>query len=236
MLRIVALVAGLLAGVGFASAHGLSGPDAAEVLGRVLGPDAGVSATVEVTTSNPRDPGPRTSEWRYYYRNGQTRIEPILTKDTGVSRESLDEMSRAGTDVRAVLLRPDGRYVLYPKVRAYHPQPMPSQDQGGLLLRGPEGAKPVEVGRETVHGHPCRKYEVQPVNSDVDVTFTKWEADDMNGFPVQVAVHHADDVMTFFFRELDRKPPDASLFELPADYKRYESFKDFDDSLKQAAH
>jgi hypothetical protein len=206
------------------------------VLGRVLGPDAGVSATVEVTTSNPRDPGPRTSEWRYYYRNGQTRIEPILTRDTGVSRESLDEMSRAGTDVRAVLLR--ARRAVRPLSEGprLSPAANPVSGPGRASSSRSEGAKPVEVGRETVHGHPCRKYEVQPVNSDVDVTFTKWEADDMNGFPVQVAVHHADDVMTFFFRELDRKPPDASLFELPADYKRYESFKDFDDSLKQAAH
>lgn len=235
MLRIAVLVAGLVAAAGPAFAYGLSGPDAAEVVAGVLGPNAAFSATAEVTTSIPREPRPRTSEWRYFYRNGQTRIEPILSKDTGVTPEVLHQMTNEGTDVRIILLRPDGRYVVYPKVRAYHSYPTPPPDHEALL-QGPKGAKPVDRGRETVHGHPCRKYDLPPVNSDTDVTFTKWEAEDMDGFPVQVEVHHADDVMTFFFREVDRKPPAASLFELPGDYKRYETYKDFESSLQQPAH
>src|SRR5262245_22941733 len=234
MLRIVVLVAGLLAAAN-AFAHGLSGPDAAEVGAGILGPNAACSATAEVTTSTPREPRPRTSEWRYFYRNGQTRIEPVLSKDAGVTPEVLHQMTTQGTDVRIILLRPEGRYVVYPKVRAYHPYPTPTADLEELL-HGPKGAKPVERGHETVHGHPCRKYELPAVNSDEDVTFTKWEAEDMDGFPIQVEVHHADDVMTFSFREVNRTPPEASLFDVPADYKRYETYKDFESSLQQPAH
>jgi hypothetical protein len=215
-------------------AHSLGVVDAADAMAEVLGPDLAFTATAEVFKLAPSASEPRRSEMRFAYRDGRTRLEPDFTTDTELPAELLREMTEKSTNERVILLGPEGGYVVYPKLGAYHPQQLAREEKKSSSTPT-HVARATELGREVVRGHPCRKVELRDDGDSRQLVITKWEAEDMAGFPIQIEIRHGAGAVTFLFDDVEREEPSPALFEIPKTYKAYASPTDLDDSLTKPA-
>jgi hypothetical protein len=84
-----------------------------------------------------------------------------------------------------------------------------------------------ELGKDTIENHPCRKSKLvftakDGLTSDALV----WEATDLKDFPIQYQTVDEGQTTTTTFTDIKQGKPDATLFELPASYKRYGSIQE----------
>lgn len=152
--------------------------------------------------------------------DGKIRMYMDLGKLGGglIDPAAIAVMRRIGQDRWISIDRPDQNksYEIYPVRRAYIEKPFdPSADSG------PEPTRTLQ-GRETVAGHFCNKYQIA-FGTNVDVVGTVWEATDLNGFPVQMEFSKDKVRMKIIYHDIVLGPQDASLFEVPTNYIRYDS-------------
>ena len=79
-----------------------------------------------------------------------------------------------------------------------------------------ESAEFKEVGKETVQGQECVKYEAANERG-----MTLWWVNAETRFPVQMTDEERGS--TFEWSEFSAEVPDASLFEIPADYQKLDA-------------
>ena len=84
----------------------------------------------------------------------------------------------------------------------------------------PAGAKieRVPVGQETLEGHPCHVEDITvTVEGEANPRRMKfWEADDLQGFPIQVQWQNFKNKATATFKHVSLEKQDTSLFMRPA--------------------
>jgi len=81
-----------------------------------------------------------------------------------------------------------------------------------------------ELGKESVAGHACVKNKVIVTDNAGKATeFTVWNASDLKKFPVQIVSVQNDNTMTMIFKDVQLSPPDASQFDPPPGYRKYDS-------------
>jgi outer membrane lipoprotein-sorting protein len=91
-----------------------------------------------------------------------------------------------------------------PQVRVYDPNNPCSVEEGTTCKK---------VGTETVDGHPCDKWEFTGKDAQ-----TVWIAQDLH-FPIKT--QHADG-STIEFTNIKPGPQDASVFQVPAGYQKFD--------------
>jgi hypothetical protein len=73
---------------------------------------------------------------------------------------------------------------------------------------------------ETINGHSCKveNYTVRPKGgSSISVKMKLWEAEDLNGFPIQMEIEpSAMPKLTLKYTDVSFERPDPKLFQLPA--------------------
>jgi hypothetical protein len=57
-------------------------------------------------------------------------------------------------------------------------------------------------------------------------TMFTWQATDLSDFPIKSEMQSGSDTVTTLFKNIKLSKPDAALFELPSDYKRYGSMQE----------
>lgn len=162
------------------------------------------------------------------YESGKFRVELNFSDIQGNPAVGplTNQMKAMGVDKSITIFRPDTKisYSVYPDISAYAPTPFEDPDDGK-----PASAFRIrtrELGKETVDGHPCVKKKAV-VSDDQDKTreFTIWNATDLKQFPIKIEMTKGGYTMRMLFRNVKLSKPDAALFDLPSNYKKYDSLE-----------
>lgn len=200
---------------------------ALERIGRLFGKTAAFTATGHVTVLD--GSGLETvSEMEYAALDGRLRMDIDITKTKTtrkgkpVKKRSDDNegMASLGLNKFVTLVLPDkdATYLIYPGLKAYCQAPKKKSN-------GPDGKTDwKEAGPDTIDGHPCIKYTVTTAGSTEQTT--AWKATDLNDFVIQTVSIADGETTTVKFANIKPGKPAASLFELPAEYRRYGSVQE----------
>jgi hypothetical protein len=210
-------------------AAGLSGPPPGPRFSghwaKLFGDNSAFSATLEMQTQDKSGqtlivPGKVAST------EGKSRFEMDIAqiKGGGLGPQAATQMKAVGMDRMVSITRPDKKVacLLYPGLQAYLETPM--QDAS---LTGPESdfkVESVELGKETIDGHPCVKNKVVVTDKDgAKHESTVWNATDFKSFPLKIEATEEGRSLTLLFIDVQLAKPDGGQFDPPADFKRYDS-------------
>lgn len=202
------------------------GPSMSGSMKKVFGEHTAFSANLEMQYQGKSSSGGMTMPGKMAALDGKSRFEMDMTQMKGgqMSPESAAQMKQMGMGSMITISRPDKKlnYMVYPGLQAYTENPMSDPDAGK-----PESDFKVEVtelGKETVDGHPCVKNKVIVTDKEEKKhEFTVWNATDLKKFPVKLETVERANTVVMLFKDVKLAKPEASLFEPPSDFKRYES-------------
>jgi len=164
--------------------------------------------------------------------NGQTVTTRNLIARDGELRCA---ESQVASKTIAYLERPEGRFVLLPDEKIYAEvtpgSELPASDDDDALERSPEGLLHAEtgkssyqaLGKEAIGGRNADKYRVvvnAPDAGNVSVSETLIWIDGALGMPIKSESKSADGTRVLMELSDISVDVDASLFEIPSDYKK----------------
>ena len=198
-------------------------PDPCAALGKFFTRDTAFTASATVVTTGKKKSDNSTMTMLFAVSGGNMRNEMDLTKMSGVRASDLDGMKQMGMDKMIILKVADKQaaYIVYPNLQSYCD--MPAGRKGN-----PEGkVDKTELGRDTVENHPCTKSKLTFTDKDGRTSEALvWEATDLKNFPIQYQTVDEGQTTTTTFTDIKSGKPAASLFELPASYKKYGSMQE----------
>jgi hypothetical protein len=202
----------------------MPGPGYNSAMARLFGNNPVFSADVEIQSGSPDHPQ-MTIPGKMVVDGTKSRFEMNLADAKGgqASPEMAAHMKAMGMDKTITISRPDNKmtYLVYPGLSAYTTM---AQQESDASKSDAFKVDTTELGKETVDGHPCIKNKVV-VTDDHGKTHesTVWNATDLKGFPVKIMTSEGGTAATLLFKNVNTSKPDASLFEPPSGYKKYDS-------------
>jgi len=204
--------------------------DPGEQLAKIFGKNTAFSATAHTTIKTAQGKEAQTMEYSYAMLDGKVRTEMDLMKMHGANMgpDAMAQMKQMGMDRTVHIFVPDKKlaYMIYPSLNAY------CEMNTAQMTGQKEGKEPkieeTELGKDTVDGHPCVKSKIVVTDdSGRKSESLVWKATDLQGFPLQTQATTEDgSVMTTTFKDINQTKPAASLFEPPADFKRYANMQE----------
>ncbi len=209
----------------------LAVPAFAQELADILGKDTAFSAKAHQALTDQSGTELFAVDSNYAYLDGDVRTEsdmgkmqsPLMSPDSAAARKQI------GRYFATVSIRIHDKhltYTLFPAVKAYCESPFQqATDQTGAE---PAKVERTELGKETIDGHPCVKCKMVVTRTNGSLgTMLVWEATDLDHFPIRTQIGvGTKQVFTTTFHEVNRAKPDASLFEVPAGYTRYNNIQE----------
>ena len=196
--------------LGLLPAYSQSGPPGGPQLGgtlsKLFGDNQTFSADLEMQVSD---------------KSGKPMTMPgKLSFDTGKSRFEIS------TNQMVTIVRPDQKTacLIYPGMQSYAEIHLSNADSAPT--NSDYKVEITEIGLDTVDGHPCvkNKYIVTD-NEGVKHESTVWNATDLKKFPVKIQTIEQSDTVTMLFKNVSLAKPAASLFDPPADFKKYDNIQ-----------
>lgn len=234
MKKILYLIAGLVVSSNLVSLHaqpgrggagmpGAGGPPINDALAKVFGDNSSFTATLENQMKSPTGGDAMTIPGKMAYDSGKTRIEMNMADAKGMSMppQALEHMKSMGMDRSIMIFRSDTKtsYVIYPGLQGYAELPTQAAEKSKAADFKVETS---ELGKETVDGHPCVKKKVTVTDDKgAKQEYTVWSATDLKDFPVKIETPETAGGGTMMFKDVKLGKPDASQFEPPSDYKKY---------------
>jgi hypothetical protein len=213
-------------------AQGFGGPpmsNADRELAKIFGKGVAFSATAETTIRDRQEREVYGMETAYAVLDGKIRTEMDMTKtkNANLSAEDVAHMRQMGMDrmVNVVVPEKNVVYLIYPTLKAYC-------EMSTRVATRTDNAKPpkmerVELGKETIDGHPCVKTRVIVTEDNGQKTEAiVWEATDLKNIPIQTQVVSGGETITTRYKNINTSKPAASLFAPPTDYKRCGSMEE----------
>ena len=200
-------------------------------MAKIFGKNQAFSATAEMTIVDKQRNQPIQMNTDYAFLKGNVRTEMDMGSMKGVNMppQAVAQMKQMGMDRTVSIYRGDKKlvYLVYPGLKSYC-EINPSQMQPTDKTEKKEPKIEVTaLGKETVDGHPCVKNKIT-ITSDDGTThdILAWQASDLNDFPIKTELQAGESTVTTHFRDIKMNAPAASLFEPPAEYKRYETMQE----------
>ena len=193
-------------------------PDPCTALAKFLGKDAEFTALAKVVIIGKKAKDNQTMEMRFAVSGRKMRNEMDMTKMGNVSAGDLEGMKQMGMDQMVILALPEkpATYMVFPKLESYCNMPASNKGNGEGKL------EKTELGADTVEKHPCTKSKLTFTDKDGQTAeATVWEATDLKNFPIQYQTVEDRGTTTTTFSDIKMGKPDASLFTLPENYKKY---------------
>ena len=204
-----------------------SGPSFDGATGKLLGEHSTFTANLEFQTTESSG-GTVTMPGKIAFDAGKSRFEMNMSEMKGskMPPNAAANMKAMGMDTMYSISRPDKKltYTVYPGLRSYveaTPKTPPTE-------AGKDDYKVVvtELGKETVDGHPCIKNKVVVTDKEGKAQeSTIWNATDLKKFPVKIMTIAQGNSTTMLFKNVSLDKPDASSFEAPDDYTKYQSMQ-----------
>ncbi len=209
---------------GMGGGPGRNTPQINAAMAKLFGDNQAFSANIDMSIKMRNDtmslPG------KIAFDNLKSRFEMNLSDAKGGSFPPgmADQMKSMGMDRMVVISRPDQKstYMVYPGLRAYAPMPEASTTSTNIDDFKVEITK---LGEETVEGQACVKNKVVVTDEKGKPhESTVWNAKDMKNFPVKIQTVEQGSDVTLVFKNVKLAKPEASQFEPPAGYKKYDNF------------
>jgi len=206
-----------------------SGAGLTAALSKLFGPAKAFSAQAEMNLQAKGSKEPVTFSTPFEMLDGQIRTEMDLAKmkNAQMSAEARQSMKQMGMDQAVIIVTPATKtmFMIYPNLKACVEMPLPERD-ANAYEKTPQ-IETVEVGKETLDGHPCVKNKVTLTEAGGNKYegFT-WTATDLNRFPIQMQFQDDSGLQTIRFRNVQLKAPEASRFVPPAAYAQYKSMQE----------
>ncbi len=199
-------------------------PDPCAALAKFFAKDAAFTASAKVATQGKKARENQTMVMLFAVSGGSMRNEMDLTKMSGVPASDVAGMKQMGTDKVIVLTLAEKKaaYMMFPNLQSYCDMPP------GKKSNNTEGkVEKTELGSETVEKRACTKSKLTFTDKDGKTAEALvWEATDLKNFPIQYQTVDDGQTTTTTFTDIKMDKPDASLFELPASYKKYGSMQE----------
>ncbi|HEX7861383.1 MAG TPA: hypothetical protein VF773_13705 [Verrucomicrobiae bacterium] len=157
------------------------------------------------------------------FLDGKTRLEMDTTKMKGAALppQALEQMKQMGMAEMVTISRPDKKesYLVYPGLKSYAATP---DQQAATPAASEAEPKKTEIGKEKIDGKDTTKYKVvMKDDQGKDQEATVWIASDLKNFPVRIQTVNDGVPSTITFSNVKLEKPDASSFEPPTDFQRY---------------
>jgi hypothetical protein len=192
-------------------------PDPCAALGKFFARDAAFTATAKVVTTGKKARDNQSMSLLFAVAGRNMRNELDMAQMKGIPAEDLAGMKQMGMDKMVVLKLADKQaaYIVFPGLQSYCDLPAGRSANDGKLDK-------TAIGKETVEGHPCTKSKLTFTTADGQTAEALvWEATDMKDFPIQYQTVDEGRTTTTTFTDINQAKPAATLFELPASYKKY---------------
>jgi hypothetical protein len=164
----------------------------------------------------------------------RTEIDMAQMKSTMISPQITAQMKQMGADKTISVVRPDklASFLIYPTLKAYVQLPMSEADKRALTHE-PKIQK-TALGKETIDGHSCVKTKVV-IKDDKGLAqeATVWNATDLKDFPIRIQAKENDTTVVMKFKDVQFAKPNVKQFEMPSDYKKYESLQELQQVMVQ---
>jgi len=232
MKKLLFLATTMFIGLGLTSAYaqpgprgGGQGPDLGGALGKIFGANQTFSAAMEFQTSGPGGQD-ITMPGKISFDTGKSRFEMNMSEVKGskMPASAAQQMKAMGMDMMISISRPDLKlaYLVYPGLNSY--AAMPSPEASASLNPDDYQMETTELGKETVDGHDCVKNKMVVTDkAGAKHESTVWVATDLKKFPVKIVTSEGGHAATILFKQVTFAKPDASQFEPPAGFTKYDS-------------
>lgn len=194
---------------------------------KLFGDNQTFSATLEMQMNN--SGSPMTMAGKMSFDNGSSRTEMNMAdmKSGGIPPDAVAQMKSMGLD-RMVTISQAGKkvvYVVYPNAQSY--AEMTTPESATTVTNENPGVEITKLGDETVDGHPCVKNKAIVTDKQGDKhEFTVWNATDLKNFPIKIEMNEQGNAITQSFKNISFSKPDASLFNPPTGYTKYDSIQE----------
>jgi len=200
-------------------------------LTKVFGTKLNFSATMDMQVKTLPMNDEISMSSKIYFAQGNSRTEMDMTKMTGTKMppHAVDQMKSMGMDQMVTISRNDTKtvYMIYPGLEAYAKMASPDANQ----TQSDTKVETVELGKETLDGHPCVKKQFTVTNTKTaeKIVMLAWTATDLKDYPIKIEINSNDEgkgkkvptTTTLHFVDIDTAQPAASLFEPPVGYRVY---------------
>ena len=203
---------------------GMGGPDFSGAMAKIFGDNSAFSATVEMQMQV--NDQTMTMPGKLAFDQGKSRFDMDLSEMKGrqMPPEAAAQMKAMGMDKMAAISLPDKKtaYLLYPNMQAY--VVMPPRNQDTAKSASDFKIESTELGKDTVDGHPCVKNKVVVTDDKGNPhNYTVWNATDLKKFPIKLETTDGGHQMTMSFKDIKLSKPDASQFDPPSSFKKYDN-------------
>ena len=198
-------------------------PEPCVALAKFLNRDAEFTASAKVVVTGKKARDNQTMVLRFAVSGRKMRNEMDMTKMSSVRASDVEGMKQMGMDQMVILALPEesASYIVFPKLESYCNLPKPDKGSGEGKL------EKTDLGSDTVEGHACKKSKLTFTDKDGQTAeAVVWEATDLKNFPIQYQTVENGQTTTTTFSDIKLEKPAASLFELPASYKKYGSMQE----------
>jgi hypothetical protein len=235
LLSVLALTAGLtFAAVPLFAQMGSAGATPmGDALNKVFGTNLNFSADMQTEVTTPQNQT-ISMAGKIYMTGGNARTEMDMTKITGgsIPPQAITQMKTMGMDklVSISIGSKKMLYLIYPNMQAYAKITIPGGDSSGTSDFKVDS---VDLGKDTVDGHPCEKmqYTVSNAKTGEQLKLITWNATDLKGIPIQMKQMvpanngNPETAVTTHFNDVNVSTPSASLFLPPDGYTAYDSLQ-----------
>jgi hypothetical protein len=196
-------------------------------MAKLFGGISAYSATME-TQSKDSSGDTTIMPSKIFCLDGKTRMETDMAKmkNGNMSPDAAEQMKAMGMNSMVMISRPDKKisYMIYPGMQAYAENPL--QDRETTASAADFKVETTELGKETLDGHPCVKNKIVVTEKDGNKhEYTVWNATDLKKFPVKIQSTEGSNDVTMLFKNVSLAKPAASLFDPPADFKKYDNIQ-----------
>lgn len=225
------ILAATFLALGFAPAYSLFGqmpnsPQFGNGMEKLFGKNQIFSATMKMQMNNGN---PVTMSGKMSFDKGNSRFEMDMSEMKGgnMPPQAMAQMKTMGLDRMVTISHPDKKvvYMIYPNAQAYTEITPPASDSSAT--NNDVKVETTELGKETVDGHPCVKNKAVVTDKQGEKhEFTVWNATDLKNFPVKIEMNDQGHPMTMSYSDISFSKPDASLFNPPSGYTKYDSMQE----------
>jgi len=203
---------------------GSSAPDLSGAMKKLFGDNPNFTANSDIQMKG--DSGEMSMPGKMSCSEGKSRFEMDMSEMKGGKMKGggMAQMKQMGMDKMVMISIPDKKlcYLVYPGLEAY--AEIANTNPDAAKSASDFDLKVTELGKETVEGHACVKNKVEITDKDAKKhEFTVWNATDLKKFPVKIEANENKTAMTILFKDVKFDKPEASQFEPPATYKKYDS-------------
>jgi hypothetical protein len=222
------LLASVMAGLTVVTAPAQPGPPPGPnwdgAMAKLFGDNPGFTATMEFHMT--RSSGQEMSmPGKIAHLEGKARFEMDMSGMQGANMppQAAAHMKQMGMGKMTSITRRDQNliYMVYPDMKAYTEMPIHETNAPASEYK----ADVTKLGEETINGHNCIKNKVVVTGPDGSTReSTLWNATDLNKFPIKIQMASKEGGnMVLLFNDVKLEKPDASLFDPPADFTKYDN-------------